>query len=96
MRDKIRYALDKKVGIFISEWGTTLANGDDGVFIEQSDEWLDFLDEKGLSWFNWNLADHPEDSAALVPGASEQGNWQEEDIKPSGQYVRQKLRSYSN
>jgi endoglucanase len=95
LRDKIRYALNKNVGVFVSEWGTTLASGDEGVYLDKSDEWLSFLDEHGISWFNWNLADHPEDSAVLVPGASVQGHWEEKDLKPTGKYVREKLRSYS-
>ncbi|MDQ0086644.1 endoglucanase [Paenibacillus anaericanus] len=92
LRDKIKYALDKGAAIFVSEWGTTLASGDGGVFTQESDVWLNFLNEKGISWINWNLSDRIEDSAVLLPGAASQGNWSDQDLTPSGKYVRSKLR----
>ena len=87
LRDKIDYALSKGAPIFVSEWGTTQANGSDGVYVEQSEEWLRFLDQRGISWANWSLGDKDESSAALNPGASPNGDWNEKDLSESGRFV---------
>jgi len=87
LRDKIDYALSKGAPIFVSEWGTTQANGSDGVYIELSEEWLRFLDHRGISWANWSLGDKDESSAALNPGASPNGDWDERDLSESGSFV---------
>lgn len=91
LRDKIEYALSKGAPIFMSEWGTTLASGDGGVFVKEADEWLNFLDRHNLSWANWSLGDKDEDSAALKPGASPNGNWSEDEFSASGRYVFSRL-----
>ncbi len=70
LRDKIDYALSENAPIFISEWGTSAADGSGGVYLESAAEWLDFLDERGISWANWSLCDKDESSAALIPGTA--------------------------
>ncbi len=90
LRDKCRTALKKGVAVFVSEWGTSAADGSGGVFIKESDEWLRFLDEHELSWCNWSLGDRDETSAALRPGAPD-GGWTEEHLTQSGRYVFRKF-----
>lgn len=70
LRDRIDKALSKGAPIFISEWGTSAADGNGGVFLNESREWLDFLDARNISWANWSLCDKNESSAALAAGAS--------------------------
>jgi endoglucanase len=65
LQRKIQKALDKGVAVYASEWGTSLANGDGGPFIDKSEEWLKFLDEKGIGWTNWSLCNRNETSAAF-------------------------------
>lgn len=87
LRDRIDYAIAKGAPIFISEWGTSAADGNGGVFIEESRVWLEFLRERSISWANWSLCDKNETSAALKPGASAEGGWSEEDLSESGRFV---------
>ena len=93
LRNKIEYALSKGAPIFVSEWGTTQADGSNGVYLQQSEDWLRFLDQRGISWANWSLGDKDESSAALKPGASPKGNWNDSEISESGRFVFQKLNS---
>lgn len=65
LRDRIDYALSKGAPIFVSEWGTSAADGGGGVFEEETRRWLDFLAERGISWCNWSLCDKHESSAAI-------------------------------
>ncbi len=87
LRDKIDYALSKNAPIFISEWGTSAADGSGGVYLNQSAEWLDFLNARGISWVNWSLCDKAESSAALNPGTNPDSVWTENDLSESGKYV---------
>ena len=87
LRDRIDSALAKGLPIFVSEWGTSRADGSGGVFLEQSAVWLDFLDRRGISWCNWSLCDKGETSAALRPGAPADGPWTAANLTESGQFV---------
>lgn len=93
LRQRIDDALNSGIPIFISEWGTSSADGNGGVFIEQSKTWLDFLEERGISWCNWSLCDKNETSAALIPGASVDGDWSDSDLSESGKFVFSRFNS---
>ncbi len=87
LRDRADAALKKGLPLFVSEWGTSRADGSGGVFLKESREWLDFLDARGISWANWSLCDKGETSAALKPGASPKGGWKQSDLSESGKFV---------
>ncbi|MBB6430494.1 glycoside hydrolase family 5 protein [Algisphaera agarilytica] len=89
--DKARRAMEQGAALFVSEWGTSMANGGDGVFLDESRTWLDFLDEHQLSWANWSLFDKDESSCALRPGSSPRGPWPEDRLTASGRFVREQL-----
>lgn len=85
-RGKIETALNNGCGIFVSEWGTSRADGGGGVFLEESRRWLDYLEEKGISWINWSLSDKEETSAAFLPGTDSE-SFGEENLSESGRFV---------
>lgn len=85
-RGKIETALGNGCGIFVSEWGTSRADGSNGVFLDESQGWLDYLDEKGISWINWSLSDKDESSAAFQPGTDSE-NFGEDNLSESGKFV---------
>lgn len=87
LRDRIDSVLSRGLPVFVSEWGTSRADGNGGVFLEESKVWLDFLDRRGISWCSWSLCDKNETSAALRPGAPSNGPWTREDLSQSGQFV---------
>ena len=87
LRQRITQARKLGAPIFISEWGTSAADGSGGVYLKQSAEWLDFLEKNGISWVNWSLCDKSESSAALRSGASASGKWTQNDLSESGKFV---------
>ena len=91
LRDRAQAALDAGAPLFVSEWGTSRADGSGGVFPDEAAAWLDFLEAWGISWCNWSLCDKAETSAALRPGASPQGGWTEQDLSESGRFVFSRL-----
>lgn len=78
--------------VFVTEWGTTAANGNDGVFKDETQPWIDIMAGDNtcgvtISWCNWSFADKDESSAALSPGACGQGKWNSTSL--SGGYVKE-------
>ena len=90
-RDRIDYARNRGVGIFVSEWGTSQASGDGGPYLAEAQQWINFLNARKISWVNWSLADKAEVSAALLPGAPISG-WSEAQLSESGRWVRNAIR----
>ena len=87
LRRRIDDVRAKGLAVFVSEWGTSRADGSGGVFLRESAEWLDFLDERGISWANWSLCDKNETSAALKSGVPNSRPWTAEDLTESGRFV---------
>ncbi|MBK8804433.1 MAG: glycoside hydrolase family 5 protein [Fibrobacteres bacterium] len=95
LRNKANTALSRGVALFITEWGTTNADGgtvDSKVYTAESDTWLAWARDKKLSWANWSVADKAEASAALKPGTSANGGWSDANLTQSGLYVKGKIR----
>ncbi|MBM7662891.1 endoglucanase [Bacillus mesophilus] len=90
-----KYALENGVAVFVSEFGTSESNGHNGPYIEESDEWLDFLDEHHVSWVNWSASNKYESSAVLMPDTNmdpgEDQVWSDEEITEAGHYIRDRL-----
>lgn len=92
LRERADSALRQGLPLFVSEWGTSRADGGGGVFPEESGAWLDFMDSRGFSWCSWSLCDKNESSATLRPGASADGGWSWEELSDSGRLVFPRFR----
>ncbi|MCR2823730.1 glycoside hydrolase family 5 protein [Lederbergia panacisoli] len=96
----VRYALEHGVAVFASEWGTSEADGNNGPYLEEADEWLSFFNENNISWVNWSLTTKNETSGAFTP--HEQGKtkldpgkdqvWGPKELSVSGEYVRARIK----
>ena len=73
--------------VFVSEWGTSAADGNGGVYFDEAQRWIDFMNERGISWANWSLCDKNESSAALVNGANVNDGISEDELTESGKFV---------
>lgn len=87
LRNRISTALQQGLPVFVSEWGTTYSSGTGGVFTDESNRWLAFLNANNISWANWSLCDKGEDSAAVIPGANVSDGIQPNELTQSGKWV---------
>lgn len=98
-----RYALEHGVPVFATEWGTSEASGNNGPFLDEGDEWLEFLNSNNISWTNWSLTNKNETSGALTPfelGKQDATNldpgedqvWAPQELSISGEYVRARIK----
>lgn len=97
-----RYALEKGVAVFATEWGTSQASGDGGPYLTEADQWLEFLNAHNISWCNWSLTNKNETSGAftpldigqpatdLDPGADQV--WTPKELSVSGEYARARIK----
>ncbi len=94
LRRKADAAIASGLPIFVSEWGTSAADGgaNGQVYLEASDVWLKWMNERGISWVNWSVSDKAESASALKPGTTGSGAWTADDLTPSGRYVRERIR----
>lgn len=98
----VRQALKKGVPVFVTEWGTSEASGNNGPYLKEADTWLDFLNKHNISWVNWSLTNKNETSAAFTPyelGKSDATNldpgadqlWSTKELTVTGEYVRSRI-----
>lgn len=83
---KIEKALSNGAAVFVSEWGTSDASGNNGNYLEKAQNWIDYLDSKGISRVNWSLCDKNESSSALMPG-TDSAAWNQNNLSVSGKFV---------
>ena len=82
---------DCQLPVFVSEWGTSAADGNGGVYLDEAQIWIDFMNENNISWANWSLCDKNESSAALKSGADISDGISENELSQSGLFVFSKF-----
>ena len=90
LRERAKKALDNNLPLFVSEWGTSKADGSNGTYLEEAKKWMDFMEQNDLSWCNWSLTDKNESSAILKPGSSKT-NFTDDDLSESGSFIKSVL-----
>ena len=73
--------------VFVTEWGTSAADGNGGVYLQEAKKWLDFMRERNISWANWSLCDKNESSAAIAGGADISDGISDDELTESGKFV---------
>lgn len=98
-----RYALEHGVAVFASEWGTSEASGNNGPYLKEADEWLEFLNANNISWCNWSLTNKNETSGSFIPFISGKSDatsldpgddqvWSPKELSVSGEYARARIK----
>lgn len=87
LRNKAEMAI-KNIPIFVTEWGTSDNSGSNGIYIEESLKWIEFMDKYNISWANWSLSDKNESSALLLPN-SKIDRISDEYLSESGKFIKQ-------
>ena len=83
----------QKIPLFVSEWGLSPASGNGTINYSWLDVFFNWMEEKNLSWAAWSICNKNESSASLQTSASPNGNWAESDLRESGTWLRNKLRT---
>lgn len=90
LRTKADNAIARGLALFVTEFGTSAADGNGGPFLSpQTDDWMTWMNANKLSWVNWSYADKAETSAALAVNACAAGNWN--STSTSGAYIKNRI-----
>lgn len=84
-RDNIDYAIEKGTPIFVSEWGTTTYDVGEEVYEEESKKWVEFLEERNISWINWSFSNKKEATSILKENLTENIN---DCLTTSGKFIK--------
>lgn len=91
LRDRIDYARSKGIAIIVSEFGVSNADGNGGVYKEETLNWLNYLNNKNISWINWSLSDKNETSALLIPNTPE-NDISDKYLSESGKIIKDQMK----
>jgi len=74
LRDNVDQARAAGVGVFVTEWGATAADGGlDGVVCEaEAEGFLEWMEAASIGWAAWKLDDEQDATSLLAAGASVQ------------------------
>lgn len=92
LRQRLTDCYNKGLPVFVSEFGTCDASGNGANDFNQSKQWLTLLDNYGISYCNWNLANKNESSSVFKESASADGNWSSGDYSEAGAWIRKWFR----
>ena len=59
-------------------------------------KWIDFMEQRKLSWITWSVSDKDESCSVLNKSASSDGNWSDADLKESGLKVKTYLKAFKD
>ncbi|MDR2962663.1 MAG: cellulase family glycosylhydrolase [Bacteroidales bacterium] len=105
---QIQKALNAKLPIFVSEWGTTHSDGGQGNnygshSASNSNTWMTWCDQNNISWCAWNVSHKSTAKSAWFSMSSGNGtnrsnqtSFARSDFNESGQYVWDQLSSWSS
>jgi len=87
-------ALANGLAVFCTEWGTSEATGDGGPYIDFANRWVDYMEDRGISWCGWSMAQKNEVSAAFnsTTSPTPDGSWPDSEVSRSGHFYRAMIR----
>ncbi len=91
IRNKVTYALDKGLPVFISEFSICDASGNGANDYDQAQKWFDLINEHNLSYCSWSLSNKAETSALISSGCTKTSGWTEDDLSETGKWIRNQI-----
>ena len=87
LRATLESAVEDGLPVFVSEFGICDASGAGDVDDDSADDWIDLMDDLGVSYVAWNLSNKDETSAILLPDCAKTSDFDDDDLSESGEWV---------
>jgi len=84
LRDRASAALESGIPIFVTEWGSIGYS----LVDPEANDWMTWCFTNKIIHCNWAVNDKEEEWSILVPGASTEGSWNEDDLTEAGKLAR--------
>ncbi|MEU7900821.1 cellulase family glycosylhydrolase [Nonomuraea sp. NPDC049152] len=83
-----------RIPMFVTEFGTQTASGDGSNNFTRSQQYIDLMAQKKISWVNWNYSDDERSGAVFATGTCPNGPFAGTSrLKPAGVWVRERVRA---
>ncbi|WP_431900278.1 cellulase family glycosylhydrolase [Nonomuraea sp. bgisy101] len=83
-----------RIPMFVTEFGTQTASGDGSNNFTRSQQYIDLMAQKKISWVNWNYSDDERSGAVFTAGTCPNGPFAGTSrLKPAGVWVRDRVRA---
>ncbi len=83
-----------RIPVFVTEFGTQTASGDGTNNFTRSQQYLDLMAQKKISWTNWNYSDDSRSGAVFTAGTCPGGPFAGTSrLKPAGVWIRDHIKS---
>jgi endoglucanase len=83
-----------RIPMFVTEFGTQTASGDGSNNFTRSQQYLDLMAQKKISWVNWNFSDDFRSGAVFTEGTCPNGPFAGTSrLKPAGVWIRDRIRT---
>jgi len=92
LRERMVNAVEAGLPIFVTEFGTCDASGNGGMDKEQSDKWIQTMNDNCVSYVAWNLSNKGETSAIFRQDCVKTSGFTEDDLTENGQWIYEVLR----
>jgi len=96
LRYRTAEAIEKGLPIFISECAGMEATGDGSLNIEEWQSWINWAEERKISWVTWSVSAKQEACSVLLPDANPEGGWNESQLRESGILARRFIKKYNS
>lgn len=86
-----------RIPMFVTEFGTQEYTGDGPNDFNRSQQYIDLMATKKISWVNWNYSDDHRSGAVFIGGTCPNGTFAGTSrLKPAGVWVRDRIRTTDN
>lgn len=92
LRDRADYALTKGIPLLVSECASMEATGDGQIDINEWNNWIQWMNTRGMSWVAWSISNKDESCSMLKTSSAQISNWQDEDLKEWATIVMDELK----
>ncbi|WP_435827749.1 glycoside hydrolase family 5 protein [Nonomuraea dietziae] len=83
-----------RIPMFVTEFGTQEATGDGPNNFTRSQQYIDLMAQKKISWVNWNYSDDSRSGAVFTSGTCPNGPFAGTSrLKPAGVWIRDRVRA---
>lgn len=89
LRSRLETCVSNGLPVFISEFGMCDASGNGANDFDQTQRWMDLIDDYYISFICWNLANKAETSSVLKSDCDKTADWTEDDLSESGRWIRE-------
>ncbi|MBQ8518729.1 MAG: glycoside hydrolase family 5 protein [Agathobacter sp.] len=94
LRNDMVTAINSGLPIFVSEYGICDASGNGVIDEYQANQWMELLNQHGISYCGWNISNKGETSAIFGTWCNKTSGWTVDDLSSSGKWQYDMLRKY--